>query len=357
MTALEKDYGQDPQFLGFAASTYYYAGNWPAATQRIAQAQSISPNNADIAKLKRDIDRNHADRVRADVSLINRGDHQEIRTELSAETQVSANWRAGGVIRNHNLDVAPRLQPDGTIRSQSGDVQTGEVYGIYTHDPSNYSTIRLFGTENDIGVGVAHTNINRLGITTLSANWHEPYFGFVEGLYDNTVRDRIAVHHRWKPSNLLEIGGGLSYNQYSIDSADDVFTSVGVEANVSYTLQQADPYIGIGYGLDAKYQEDNTFQQTTGGLLYRQLPLRSREIHSGSITVAKDFSELTYGSLLAGYGWDRLGGNGPSIEGQIHHNIQNTNWDLGARAYYGLDTTASAGDDFSILNGYLQYRF
>lgn len=355
VAALEDRYGNDPQYRGFAANTYFYAENWPVAKQEVVKAQAMAPNNADIAKLARDIDREHADRVRADVTWINRGDNTEVVTALSGEKQVSDKWRAGAVLRNHNVDVDSRLQPDDTIRGQSADRQSGEIYGVYAHNPTNYSTIRVFANNDTLGIGGDHTNINPLGVTTLSARWHEPNFTFVEGVYDNAVRDRLAVYHQVKRSP-WDFGLGGSLNNYSIDTADDVFTSFGIEGNIVYAWRQAGPYVGLGYGLDAEYKIDDELQRTQGGTAYRRFPMRTREIHFASVTLAEDFGPRTFGSLLAGYGWDRFGGSGPSVEGHIQHNIYQQ-WDVGARAFYGLDTSSSDSEDLSLLNAYIQYRF
>jgi hypothetical protein len=355
VAALEKDYGSDPQYRGFAANTYFYAENWPVAKQEVAKAQAMAPNNADVARLARDIDREHADRVRADVTLVNRGDNTEVVTALSGEKQVSDKWRAGAVMRNHNVDVDNRLQPDGTIRGQSADRQSGEIYGIFAHNQTNYSTLRVFANNDTLGLGADHTNINPLGITTFSGRWHEPYFTFVEGIYDDAVRDRLAVYHQVKRSP-WDFGLGASLNNYSIDSADDVFTSFGLEGNLVYALRQAAPYVGLGYSIDAEYKMDDELQRTSTGTTYRRFPLRTREIHFASVTLAEDFGPRTFGSLLAGYGWDRYGGDGPSVEGRIQHNIYQQ-WDVGARAFYGLDARSSDSEDLSLLNAYIQYRF
>lgn len=356
IAVMEEQYGDDPQYRGFAANTYYYADNWPAAKREVAKAQALAPNNADIAKLARDIDRQHADRVRADVTMINRGDNTEIVTALSGEKQVSDQWRAGAVVRNHNLDVDARLQPDNTIRGQKGNRQTGELYGIYTHNATNYSTLRVFANNDTLGIGGDHVNVNKLGVTTASARWQEPYFTFVEAIYDDAVRDRLALSHKvkWAP---WEFGGGISYNNYSISDADDVFSSFGIEGSVVYALRQAHPYIGLGYGLDAEYKIDDEQQRTITNVPYRRFPLRTREIHFASVTLAEDFGPRTFGSVLVGYGWDRFGGDGPSVEGQIQHNFYKQ-WDVGARAFYGLDTNSSdTAADLSLLNAYIQYRF
>lgn len=355
MDALEDTYGEDPQYLGFAANTYYYANMWPTAKTLIEDAAARSPDNADIARLNRTIDRNHPDHVRADLTLFNRGKHRELVSSLSGETQATQNWRLGGILRNHDLKTRNELQRDGTLGSRSGNRQSAELYGIYAVNNRSHLTARLFANNDTPGLGLDYRFLNPLGITTIGGRYHEPYFEFIEGIMDDAVRDRIAIDHVYRPRTDWEFSGGLSYNNYSIDGEDDVMDTFGMRLGVTHALRQSQPYIGVGYGLEAEYQIDNTFQQTATGESYRQLPLRSREIHFGSVTVAHDFSEKTYGSVLAGYGWDRLGGNGPAIEGTINHEFY-PNWDVGGRAFYGMNTT-DTDSSFNIFNGYVRYRF
>ncbi len=356
VAALEDRFQDDPQYLGFAANSQFYSGMWPQARGKIAKAKSLAPDNADIAQLDRQIQRSHADRVRADATWINRGDNTELRAELSAETQVSAHWRIGGVLRNHKLDVEGRLRRDGNIRGDQTDRQTAELYGIYADDPESFWKFIGYANNDTIGLGVDYSFVNALGTTTVMAHFQEPYFQFVESIVDDAVRDSIAVNHRIKPSTRMEISITPFIAEYDIDGEENIFESAGVEANVGYAVQEEGPYIGVGYGLIAEYELDSKIQQTTGGQNFREFPLRSREIHFGSVTVAGDLDERTDGSVLVGYGWDRLGGHGPAAEGQINHNIYG-DWDIGARAFYGLDNTASGGDDLSLFNAYIQRRF
>lgn len=358
MDSLESTYSEDPQYLGFAANTAYYSNMWPTAKRLISEAATRSPDNADIARLKRSIEREHADHVRADVTLTNRSNNRDITSAVSGETQVpKSNWRVGGVFRHHDLKTKGELQPSGVIGGRKGTRQTGHIYGIYSKNGNDMWTAHLFANNDTPGAGVDYSFVNRAGVTTLAGRYHEPYFEFVEGMMDDAVRDRVAVSHVYKPRTDWELSGGVSYNNYSLDVADDVMSTAGVELGVVHAIQQSGPYIGVGYGLNAEYEIENDFQTTQNGLEYRRLPLRTREIHFGSATVAHDFSDMTYGSVMVGYGWDRFGGNGPAVEGTINHEVVK-DWDVGARAFYGMSTNSSqTDDDLTQVNGYVRRRF
>lgn len=355
IVALKEVYHEDPQYLGFAANTFYYSEMWPTAKNLIEDAAQRAPENKDVARLKRDIDRIHPDHVRADITLNDRGDNREITTSIGGETKVHDQWRVGAVVRNHDVKTRGEQQLDGTIGSRKGTRNTLHAYGVYTPEEDSMFTFHFFANSDTPGAGVDYTFVNPLGVTTIGGRYHEPYLEFTEGLLDNAVRDRIAIDHTIKPRTDLSIGGGLSYNNYSIDDDSNIMSTIGVDASVVYTWRQAQPYIGLGYGLNAEYETDNTFQQTTGGNNFRQLPLRSREFHSATVTAAYDFAEHTYGSVLLGYGFDRLGGSGPSAEVNFNHEIY-PNVDLGARAFYGVDASNS-DNNVNIYNGYLRYRF
>jgi hypothetical protein len=358
MDALEPAYKEDPQYLGFAANTAYYSNIWPTAKRLIDTAAEKSPENADILRLQRSIARDHADHVRADVTYTRRGENNDVMTSFSGETQVKdTHWRVGGVVRNHHVETSNELQANGIIGGRSDDRQTGHIYGIYADDGHDMWTLHLFANNDTAGVGADYSFVNAVGVTTLGGRYQEPYFEFIEGIMDDAVRDRVAVSHVYKPRTDWEIAGGLSYNNYSIATADDVMSTVGVDLSVSHAIQQSGPYIGVGYGLNAEYEVDSEQQTTSNGLVYRRLPLRTREIHFGSVTVAHDFNDKTNGSVLAGYGWDRFGGHGPAVEGTINHNFYKS-WDVGGRAFYGLNASSSQSDDnLTQVNGYLRYRF
>lgn len=357
MDALDDTYHEDPQYLGFAANAAYYSGIWPTAKRLIEEAAMKSPENTDIARLKRSIEREHPDHVRADITLTNRGDNQDITTSLSGESHLYGNWRAGGIVRNHDVETEGELQPNGVIGGRSDNRQSMHVYGVYSDNGDDMWKVHLFANNDTAGVGADYSFVNPVGVTTIGGRYQEPYFEFVEGILDSAVRDRIAVSHVYKPRTDWELSGGVSYNNYSIETADDVMSTVGVDLGVTHAIQQAGPYIGVGYGLNAEYEIDSEQQTTTNGLTYRRLPLRTREIHFGSVTVAHDFSDETYGSVLAGYGWDRFGGSGPAVEGRINHEFYD-DWDVGGRAFYGLNASSSqSNDNLSEVNGYVRYRF
>lgn len=356
MDALEETYQEDPQYLGFAANTYYYTGIWPAAKERIKAARAKSPDNFDIARMQRTIDRTHPDHVRADVTWFNRGDNRDIETKLSGESHVKGPWTIGGEIANHSVKTKNELQPSGVIGGRSGNRQTAHLYGIYSDNAYSMWTGSLYANNDTPGLGLQYDRVNFLGRTTLAAELRKPYTDYVEGIMDDAVRDRLSAYHVIKPSTRWEVGFGGSLNNYSTDYQDDVFQSFGIDLNVVYAARLAQPYIGLGYGILGEYELGSERQTTATNAVYRQFPLRTREIHFGSVTFAHDFSEKTYGSALLGYGWDRYGGNGPAIEGNINHEIHPM-WDVGAAAYYGISTSNATDDDLSILNAYVRRRF
>lgn len=356
MEKLEGTYKQDPQYLGFAANTYYYNGIWPAAKKMITEARKISPDNADIARMKNTIDRTHPNFVQADVQWYNRGDNRDLATRLSGETLVKGPWTIGGHVTNHNVKTKGELQPSGLPGSRSGNRQDAEIYGVYSNSGHDMWTGHLYANNDTAGAGLDYTFLNSLGQTKLSGEYHKPYLDYIEGILDDAVRDRISAYHTIKPATDWEVGFGASLNNYSTDFADDVYKSWGLDVNVVHAIRLAQPYIGIGYGLLAEYELDSEKQLTATNLPYRRFPLRSREIHFLSATFAHDFSDKTYGSLMVGYGYDRLGGHGPAVEGEINHNIYG-DWDVGANAYYGISASNSSDDDLSILGAYVRRRF
>ncbi len=349
------DYPNDPQLIGFIANAENYGGNWPRAQAMLKTARVLSPENEDLAELDRSIRRLHAQNIKLDHEWAKRGSHREHITTLSGHIDALDNLKIGAILQNNNIETRNVRRGDGRIGDFDGNRNRGELYALY-HDENGIRTrFSLFGNNDTAGVGGQFSFFNPLGDTTLSAEWHKPYWDFVEGVLDDATRDRLSLMHEIKPTTRLVINGGPNVNRYNIEDRNNVISTTGFEFNVVYRLLDEQPFLAIAYGIDAEYENDSKRGLDANGNLTRLFPLRTRELHFISLNTGYEFSRDTYGELLTGWGWDRFGGNGPAIEGRLTHEF-NEQFDTQIRAFYGVDNS-STDDNVSRIGGYVRWRF
>ncbi len=351
---LSEKYPNDAQLMGFTANAENFSGRWPRALKLLRQAEAIQPQNEDIAILKRDIEMLHAEHVKLDHEWRMLGDNNEQITTLEAIKSISDGWDVGAVVMNDFVDSDNVRRADGRIGEFSEDRQQGELFATYTQDNGTQYKGSVFANNDTLGLGGYVTFITDLGQTIVGAEYHRPYWEFVEGVLDDATRDRIGVNHTARLSEKLTVSGGTGVNRYNVDIEDDVASSVGVNVNVAYQIQE-EPTMAIVYGFDGEYDSSHETKVDAAGVSYRPFPFRTREIHSLGLAGTYEFSRETRAEYLVGYSYDRFGGNGPVGELRVTHDI---NEDLQAqgRAYYGLGA-GNTDDDLARVGAYIMYRY
>ena len=348
------DYPQDSQLLGFTANAENYVGRWQHALKLLRQAHEISPENEDIAILKHSIEREHAQHVKLDHEWRALGDHDEQITTLSGFATVSDGMDIGAVIQNNFVDSATLRRADGRLGSYSDDKQRAEIFGRYIDDEGTTYKASLFANNDELGLGGYVDFINRLGISGIAVEWKRPYWEFVEGVLDDATRDRVEIHHTARIDRHITLEADAGVNRYNVDGDSDAASSAGFSATVGYQFSE-DPIMAVLYGLDAEYELDHEDRTDATGASYRPFPFRSREVHSLALAGRYDFTEQTYAEYLAGYAFDRLGGNGPVAELRVTHEITD-DLEVQGRAFYGLGA-GETDDDVSRVGAYLMYRY
>ncbi len=354
LNKLLPDYPDDSQLLGYTANAENYVGRWQRALKLLRRAHHLAPENEDIEILKRDIERLHAQHIKLDHEWRALGDSDEQITTLSGFYTVSEGMDIGVVLQNNLMDSATVRRADGRVDAFDEDKQRGEVFARYTDEQGATYRGSLFANNDTIGLGAYVDVINRLGITGLALEWQRPYWEFVEGVLDDATRDRAEIHHTARINQYVTVEADASVNRYNVADDSDVATSAGFGGTVAYQFMN-DPEMAILYGLDAEYELDHNERVDAAGEAYRPFPFRSREVHSLALAGKYRFSRETYLDYLAGYGFDRLGGNGPIGELRLTHEIT-PDWEVQGRAFYGLGS-GETDDDVSRLGVYLMYRY
>jgi tetratricopeptide (TPR) repeat protein len=356
LRVLEPSYPGDVQLMVYAANAENFSGNWHRAQALLTTARRAAPKNEDIEILYRDIRKLHAPHVTLDHEWVRRGDHREHITTLEGYVNATPSLQAGAMMQNDHVDAENVRRADGRIGNFKDHKQRGEFYLARNWEDGRRLKGSLFANNDTPGAGAYLSWINRLGETQGSIEYHRPYWEFVEGTLDDATRDRIALAHQFKfnPKFTLRLEGEL--NRYNVEDDEDVAFTGSVNLQAIYQLRPARPYLAVGYGLDAEYGIDKEFRIDANGLAYKPFPFVSREVHFVSLIASHAFTEATEGDLLLGYGYDRLGGHGPTVEARLTHEL-NEHLDLQLSAFYGLDTASTRDDDITRLGIYVRWRF
>lgn len=355
LNELLPEYKDDSQLLGFIANVENYGGNWPRAQQLLATAQELAPENEDLKELDKSMRRLNAANIKLDHEWAHRDSADEQITTLSGWVNATQDTHVGVVIANNFVDATNIRRAGGQVGDFDGVRQKAEVYALYHTENGQQVKASLFGNNDTVGGGLSYAFFNPLGETTITGEYHKPYWDFVEGVLDDATRDRVAIIHSIRPNSKLVISAGPSYNRYNVEGTSNVYSTYGAEFDISYLLLESQPSLTLGYAFDAEYTKDGKKgTDSIGGYTYL-FPLRTREIHFISANLSYDFDMDTYGSLLLGYGYDRFGGKGPSVEGRLTHELTE-NLDAQIRASYGIDGSET-GNNISRIGAYIRWRF
>ena len=331
---------------------------WPRALRLLREAQALAPKNEDIAVLKRDIERTHAQHIKVDHEWRSLGKHDEQITTVTGFATVSDGWDVGVMGQNDKVDSGELQRADGRIGSFKDTKQNGEIFVRHTSEEGTMFKGSLFANNDTLGAGLAAGFVNVLGQTVATIEWQRPFVEYVEGVLDDATRDRVNIDHTARINSKILVSADVGANRYNVKGHDDVSRTVSIGVQASYEILD-DSELSFIYGLDAEYEMDHE-DAFANGDLYRQFPLRSTEIHSVGLAGHHDFARndtvlRTYAEWMIGYAVDRLGGRGPVAEVQLTHELTEQ-LEAQARAAYGIGQGQSQ-DDVLRVGGYLMYRY
>ncbi len=356
LDTLQPYYPGDTQLLGFTANAQNYAGRWKHAMALLDEAHAQAPENQDISKLRRDIWLQHAPNVKLDQEWVKIGDSNQHLTTLSGRADIDAKTDITGFIQNDFIDADNIRRADGVIGDYSAVRQRAEVTLRHEMDNGLTPHASLYASNNTLGGGVGLGFLTPAGDSDLFVDYHRPTFDFVEGVFDDAYRDRVGFGHIFKPTLHTTLSGVLAYNQYGVGGDNNTVSSITFAGNAVWQFIDSNPTLAAFYSLDMEYRTDKNLYTDLTGEQYTKLPLDSREVHTIGLLSGYEFDDTLYGNLLAGYAYDRLGGNGPVVEGRITKELFDDKLEAQLRAGYGLRTSNKEGD-VARIGGYLMYRF
>jgi tetratricopeptide (TPR) repeat protein len=360
LAQVEQYYPNEPELIASRAAIESADGNVFEALDIIRRAQNVAPGHEDYNRFEESLSKAGGRRqfVKIDHEYRSFGDNNEEITTLSGAVRTGDRGEIGMVVRNDFLNSKNIRRGDtGQIGNFNVTRQQAELYAAYYLDGGARAQFSVFANNDTAGAGLYYGFKNQLGNTEFIAEYHRPYWDFVEAVMDEATRDRIGVRHIAQLAKGTSLGIETSVNRYNSNAGTNLLNTTLTRINLVQTLQEKGPYIAIGYGFDGEYLFGHREQRTDGGgNIYHPFPLISREVHLVSGTVRHDFSPQTQGLLTAGYAYDRIGlQDGPVVEGRLTHDVTD-DIEIGARARYGVQTN---GDNADAINAgaHLQYNF
>jgi tetratricopeptide (TPR) repeat protein len=358
LAMLQNRYPNDSQLIATRASVESASGNQMAALDMIRRAQVLSPENEDFGRLELALRKQQPrDFVRLDHEYRSFGDSDEFITTLSGTTRLTDRVEAGVVAKRDDLETGDIIFGDtGDIGTVEGHTSQIEVFGAYYFDGGARAQVSVFNNTEETGAGLYYAFNNPIGRSEVFGEYQRPYWDFVEAVVEDATRDRVGVKHLANLGPNTSLGVEASMNRYNTSVDDDVAQSGLIRVNLVHALQQSGPYLAVGYGFDGEYiRGGRTVRQDGLGNTYRVFQLDSREVHALTGIVREDLTESTHAMLIAGWAYDRLGEQGPLVEGRITQDITD-NVEAGVRARYGLQTNDS-NNNATNIGAHLEYKF
>ncbi len=368
LAVLQQYYPQDSQLLGYRASVESAAGNRDSALQLLQQAQVNAPENEDLTRLVRDMERAGSSGsgrgqgvqfVKADGEYRSYGEHDEYIATLSGVVDVGAGNEMGFNLQSDWMEPQRILRPEtgGTSSAQTSR-QQAELFLAHYFDSGSRLQGSIFGDNNTVGGGLYYAFDNQLGRTELLGEYHKPYWDYPQAVWAMANRDRVGFRHYAGLSAKTTMGLEGSINNYNIEFEDDQVQTGLFRLSLVHQLQEQtenQPYFGVGYGFDGEYKigDHNTRIGIGGG--YHPFDWRSREVHFLSGIYRDDWTPTTHATLVAGYAYDRLNDHGPSVEGRVTQDLTEQ-WELGVRGRYGMESNQTDNDAVN-LGAHLMYKF
>jgi predicted Zn-dependent protease len=378
LAVLQQYYPQDSQLLGYRASVESAAGNRDEAKHLVKQAQAYNPENEDLVQLQQNLDytaRSTAHNtagggpqfIKLDGEFRSYGAHDEYISTLSGLVNVPGNNEMGFNLQQDNIN------PDNLVLPSTGEVTNkdvardqAELFMAHYFENGNRLQGSLFvDGSSTLGGGAYYAFGNALGRTELLGEYHKAYWDYPQAAFAYANRDRVGFRHFANLSPETSLGLEMSANNYNIAFDDDQVKTGLFRLSLVHQLQAQtanQPYFGIGYGFDGEYKfgsDHNSLPSPITSGNYHPFDWRDREVHFLSGIYRDDWTPSTHALLVAGYAFDRLNDDGPSVEARITQDLSDQ-WELGVRGRYGIQTSGGGDvtdNDAINLGAHLMYKF
>ena len=318
----------EPYVLVLKAEIENQLGRWKESLELLDSATVLDTKNEDFAELRQRIQKEHGTYVDVRHTVEFTGNNTTERLSYAeGSVKLTPQHRIGAVIERNDIDANVFVRPrDGVTDSFRGSKYRAAFYTQYTYDNHNSSQAEVYLGDNIVGAGARHTWWRPNGSTSFILEYQRPFWEFVEAVVHEGTRDRIALNvtQRFTPRHSFGLTGAL--HRYGLDGKDSVMRSSAIEGFFSYAFPRTpdlinflgeEGFFAVNYLLDAEYIAKRERRIGADGLVFTPLPSGSREVHAVTMNLLKNVDEHWSLEALGGFAKDRLGGNGPIMEGAI----------------------------------------
>ena len=309
---LVEKYPGNAQVLANLATVGARNRGWRWADTLYRSALQLEPHNEDIVQSQKLLFKEVAPCFVVDVDQKKvQGAQGESFFRLHGHQLVRRYLRLGYSYDLDNVSIDHVRYSEGQSGPIRGIRQRGEIYIQQEFEGGLQLRGSFFAADSRPGLGSRLSVPGFQGETFLEADYHRPYWEYIESLANGGTRNRLAVgrQQRLGPKLNGSLSGGIF--QYRVRPSGNVASSFGVLGNLTYLVVRSRPLLSLEYDLDGEYRHAISTWTASDGLYYNPIPLRSREVHAASALIGQDIRSHLRAEAYGGFAWDRLGGHGP----------------------------------------------
>jgi hypothetical protein len=324
--------------------------------------EKLSSANASDLGLRRSVlalRRDLSDYAEAEIShqSVEDGDTQT-RIVLRGRADTGPASAVQASIENVQLNDDAVLKSDGEIVAFDGSrARLRAAYDVEAGGGVIWSAIVHAGAP---GLGVGGEVAWRRGKydIALRSAYNEPFFGFVESIFNDGVRDSIEASIGLRGARHWSAGASAGVNRYGLKGVDAAATSVAVDGFVRYETEIADRATLIfAYMLDAEYVGDVAIRTDAFGAAFAPLPLSDREVHSLGLGLYKEWDGGVSLDAMTGYADDRYAEGGLFARANVTYDLSDA-WRMFANASYAeVNARGTGGGAVTTAGAGVTYRF
>lgn len=349
---------RDVQSVRLLASAEERLGRWRESLRLSNHALTFTPGDPDLARNKARLLHSYGDFVRADydVFAVRNADTQRV-SKLSGRNNLGSDGLLTYAVERRRVDVDQVSRPDGVSRPFHGYRSQATV--AFQQDWRNLQStkVSLFAADYTLGGGLSHEWRGDDSVLRFGGNWREPAYSLLEGVVEGGWRSRVFLEWEKRLSQRWSASGALSLAGYGLDGEDgQLASSAIVSGSLVYIVREANPFITLGYALDAEYVRDNKFYYDAFGNPFHPMSLSTREVHSLQASFERALTDYLTWSLYGGWSWDRRSKSAPFASVALRYEPL-ADLELGLRASRARATGRGTADSVSSAGGYLTWRY
>jgi len=316
LEGLYREYPRNADVAAALASLRQAVEKRRPALELYEEALGLEPENEDYRKAEAELRTPYRPKVEfgLEYKTVSHAQTEWIQ-QLRGQVNLGRHWVAGLAYDLNLVDSGPMRLADGTAGTFSELRQRVEM--LFSYDFNRGDTIQasILVGRSGAGAGFQYRRPDDHGATDLLIDIRRPNWDFIEGVVNGISRNRIQLRrtHRFGWDLLASVS--VADNRYRTIDLGTGATSLGFEAGLTYRL--ADRPIFIQYGVEAEYRQSILILAAPDGTDYFPVPLLSREIHFFDASFSRQWTETCRMEAFAGYGLDRLGGDGPFAGAQL----------------------------------------